>query len=282
MLTSFFNDEILKVETGANLVAARKSGRIEPGGCHGEYDMCVTCAIAVTVQKFPTNYGDYVTMLGLPKLLAEIEEDVFERLPRDEATFFPERVIEAIGVGYDLSNIGWALLKSTMLEHEGFRHRLVTKTVTACARFLDPLIAGGRVDSIDANELRAEAARIAQVTATAARGSVHPAHDLMLIATGAMSAATMTLQHKLAQYDSRLEDQCHSTIRKTLLEAMKRSNDPSGMAERLIRALGECSSDNLIVPNSDNRVPQYGASSPIDELDPPPKARAKTRRARVG
>ncbi len=280
MLNSFFGDEVLKVETHANLVAARKAGAIEQGGCRHRYEMQRTCAIAVTVQRFPTQYGDYVTILGLPTLLAEVEENIFERLSHDEAVFFPERVIEAIGVGCDLSTIGWALLQATILEHEGLGHRLVTKIVTACARYLDPLIAGGRVDSIDARELADEAARVARLTVTATRGDSHPAHDVVLIAQGAMLAAASTLQHKNAVYDVRMEDTCHRIILDTLKPVIESPGGATEMAERLIRLLHEASSENLIKPDADRQLPYYGASSPV-QLDERPKARAKTRRARV-
>jgi hypothetical protein len=50
-----------------------------------------------------TDYSRYEVDLGIPEVLAHLEEIIFERLPDDEAKRFAVEFLEAIPVGADLS-----------------------------------------------------------------------------------------------------------------------------------------------------------------------------------
>jgi hypothetical protein len=73
------------------------------------------CAVGCTVHS--NQHASYETELGIPRLLARLEDGIFERLPNDLAMTWPERFLDAIPVGKDLSLVWpkfahWMLLDS--------------------------------------------------------------------------------------------------------------------------------------------------------------------------
>src|SRR5215218_9832938 len=60
------------------------------------------CAVGCTLECYdPTKYPE---LLGVPEVLARLEDWLFENLPEDHLTW-PERFLEAIPEGADLSEV---------------------------------------------------------------------------------------------------------------------------------------------------------------------------------
>lgn len=63
------------------------------------------CAVGCTIHS--DRYGAYETELGIPGMLARLEDMIFEGAAAGFAKAWPERFLKAIKPGADLSNVGW-------------------------------------------------------------------------------------------------------------------------------------------------------------------------------
>ncbi len=61
------------------------------------------CAVGCTVHS--DNHSAYEYELGIPRLIARLEDGIFENLPNDLAMLWPEQFLDAINVGADLSMV---------------------------------------------------------------------------------------------------------------------------------------------------------------------------------
>ena len=61
------------------------------------------CAVGCTVHS--NQHSTYETELGIPRILARLEDGLFEALPNDLAKTWPERFLSAIRPGADLSHV---------------------------------------------------------------------------------------------------------------------------------------------------------------------------------
>ena len=61
------------------------------------------CAVGCTIHS--SNHASYETELGIPRIIARLEDGIFENLPNDLAKTWPRRFLEAIPVGADLSMV---------------------------------------------------------------------------------------------------------------------------------------------------------------------------------
>ena len=66
------------------------------------------CAVGCTI--YGSNHRAYETELGVPLMLAHLEDRIFEGLPKLVARRWPDRFLSAIPVGADLSRVGPAFL----------------------------------------------------------------------------------------------------------------------------------------------------------------------------
>src|ERR1700677_989606 len=62
------------------------------------------CAIGCTVHS--GDHGAFETKLGIPRLLARLEDEIFEGLPSELAKTWPERFLKSIKVSANLSKVG--------------------------------------------------------------------------------------------------------------------------------------------------------------------------------
>ena len=92
----------------------------------GKFQGCaVGCTIRTIRLKVDTgadlrysDHGAYEKFLGIPWVLAHLEDWIFERLPLELAMTWPERFLQAPAVGTDLTGVGdkflhWLLVDST-------------------------------------------------------------------------------------------------------------------------------------------------------------------------
>jgi hypothetical protein len=80
------------------------------------------CAVGCTVHS--SDHSAYEREMGIPRLLARLEDCLFERLPNERAMTWPEEFLEAIQIGADLSLVGarfmhWLLVdpKEGVIQH---------------------------------------------------------------------------------------------------------------------------------------------------------------------
>lgn len=59
------------------------------------------CAVGCTIHG--NSHTAYETELGISRIIARLEDGIFEGLPNEEAMTFPVRFLEAVPVGADLS-----------------------------------------------------------------------------------------------------------------------------------------------------------------------------------
>jgi hypothetical protein len=123
------------------------------------------CAVGCTIHG--DAHEDYEHELGIPQMLAWLEDVIFEGLPNRLAKTWPERFLSSIRPGRDLSRVGWQFLHWLLTESGlgEFDHALVKDSVKQCADILIPLMAGRPVDvtaAIDAGTVAWAAARRAE------------------------------------------------------------------------------------------------------------------------
>lgn len=140
------------------------------------------CAVGCTIHG--ETHADYERELGIPQMLAWLEDVIFEGLPNRLAKTWPERFLTAISPGKDLSRVGWQFLHWLLTESGlgEFDHPLVRDAVRHCADTLTPLMAGQPVDANAATDA---------ITAAwaAARRSEQTAGTPVSVAWSAESAA---------------------------------------------------------------------------------------------
>jgi hypothetical protein len=73
------------------------------------------CAIGCTIHS--GKHPDYEWLLGIPQILARLEDEIFESLPNGSAMLWPERFLSAIEPGADLSLV-WPRFAVWMLGDE--------------------------------------------------------------------------------------------------------------------------------------------------------------------
>jgi hypothetical protein len=123
MLIAFNGDPDLKAglikEVHAHRVADRlvhgtygESGNGFHGGC------AVGCSIEsyrkLTGKKLRRDQHENYEEFGIPRVLARLEDGIFEGLPRDYAQEWPEKFFQAIPVGADLSGV-WSQFAQWLL-----------------------------------------------------------------------------------------------------------------------------------------------------------------------
>jgi hypothetical protein len=162
------------------------------------------CAVGCTVHG--ASHEDFERALGIPRILAWLEDVIFEGLPNRVAKTWPERFLTAIEPGKDLSRVAWRLLHGILTEGgpDERDHPIVKAAVKQCADVLLPLIDGRPVDrgaAEDAAAMAWAAAETAAVTApllvrapwiaeSAARAAESAALSVTDIASSAERAAT--------------------------------------------------------------------------------------------
>jgi hypothetical protein len=121
------------------------------------------CAVGCTIHG--EAHESFERELGVPRMLAWLEDVIFEGLPNRLAKTWPERFLSSIAPGRDLSPVGWRFLHWLLTESglSKFDHVLIESAVARCAEALIPLIDRRPVD-VSAAEHAATAARTAMDT----------------------------------------------------------------------------------------------------------------------
>ncbi|MGN6122979.1 MAG: hypothetical protein ACTHOJ_08470, partial [Sphingomonas oligoaromativorans] len=104
-MLAFHGLEVLKAEKLAQLRAHEVADEIVKGRY---WEGGKGCAVGCTVHS--SSHAAYETEMGIPRMLARLEDRIFEGMSNAEAKRFPVRFIDAVPVGADLSRVGWQFL----------------------------------------------------------------------------------------------------------------------------------------------------------------------------
>ncbi len=106
------------------------------------------CAVGCTIHS--GQHSAYETELGIPRVLARLEDRIFEGLPNEEAKLFPRRFLTAIKPGADLAPVFKKFLFWLLVDKNFgvIRHAKTDRTkaaIKAVAVLLQRDIKGGKV-----------------------------------------------------------------------------------------------------------------------------------------
>jgi hypothetical protein len=161
-MLAFHNDPKIKEKYLQRVAAHRKADELihGVGWARGK-----GCAIGCTLEAY--EHVRYETELGIPQMLARLEDCIFEGLPKDQAQYWPERFLSAITVGSDLSLIGWQFLYWVV--DKSLRDHGTDEVRKGCAEALKVLNIKSR--GLEVSESAAESAESAARSAASAAWS---------------------------------------------------------------------------------------------------------------
>lgn len=160
-MQAYLNDEKVKASLITQLQAHYDADEIVKGRY---WEGGKGCAVGCTLHN--SNHAAYETKLGIPEMLAWLEDSIFEGLPNDKAKLWPIRFSKAIAVGADLSRVGYQFMYWNLTENLVLKD-LDNKEVQAviiqcraaiaqCAKAICPLTKGQPVDRSAAYEKMAD------------------------------------------------------------------------------------------------------------------------------
>ncbi len=174
-LIAYHNDPAVKEFYLARVRASRAADDI----IHGSYGHAANshwrgCAVGCTLHDPDGNHAAYETELGVPRILANLEDGIFESLPLARSLDWPLEFLQAIPVGADLSLV-WPRFAVWMLadEHYGVVRFAKTNEQRAAIRRVAELyqrqVIGETVDIEDWRKAMAADADAADAARTSAR-----------------------------------------------------------------------------------------------------------------
>lgn len=187
-MLAYHNNPELKTQFVALIEQHRAADQIAQG--HGYWQDERGCAIGcsihslnqITGSRAHTNdHGAYETLIGVPRILAKLEDGIFEALPADRAQLWPGEFADAIRPGADLALV-WPRFAVWLLVDEAdgvIRYAKTDAQRTAIRRVADlyvRAVAGGTVDRQTWRDA-ADAAAAAAYAAWAADAAAADAAD---------------------------------------------------------------------------------------------------------
>lgn len=103
-LAAYHNDPNLKTRT-LNLMQNHKDADQLIQGTYWDEEEQRGCAVGCLLHDPDGGHERYETEFGIPEQLAWLEDGIFEALPVDVAKEWPERFLDAIPVGADLTTV---------------------------------------------------------------------------------------------------------------------------------------------------------------------------------
>jgi len=99
-MRAFHNDPAIKTKYLDRVRAHRAADNLIQGT---GWEDGKGCAVGCTLESY--DHARYPIELGVPEVLAYLEDGLFERLPPSHAQLWPERFLTSINVGADLSGV---------------------------------------------------------------------------------------------------------------------------------------------------------------------------------
>jgi hypothetical protein len=236
-MLSFHSDPQLKAKYLARIQAHFKADEI----IHGKYwENGKGCAVGCTIHS--SQHMNYETELGIPVMLAKLEDRIFEGLSNGEAKKFPKQFLAAIRPGVDLSLVGWKFLHWLMeVELKGNKNERVAAVIKRCANMLVPLTKGEKIDEEERIAVRTDAAAAYAAYAAsdaAAYAAAYAAYAAASAATYAAAAYASDAAAYAAAYAayaaaSAASNQCYSRMAKKLLSLLRQARAKDAKAARI-------------------------------------------------
>ena len=128
------------------------------------------CAVGCTVHS--DEHAAYERELGIPRMLARLEDGIFENLPNALAMNWPEQFLEAIRPGADLSGVGdrfllWLLVDPTDGVIRFAKTEKTRKAVQTIGKMYERKMAGEMIPAEDWRKARSAAYAAAAASAAA-------------------------------------------------------------------------------------------------------------------
>ena len=197
-MLAFHNDPQIKDKYLSRVMAHQKADEIIKGIY---WEDGKGCAVGCTIHG--SDHSKYEKELGIPIILARLEDGIFESLPDDDAKLWPEKFLTAINVGADLESV-WPKFAVWLLTDEKYgvlqyakdneSKKIIIKIADYYNRYKEITESEWRDISADANAAyRAAYAYAADATAYAAYAAAHAAHAAY--AANAANAANVANAH---------------------------------------------------------------------------------------
>jgi hypothetical protein len=206
-MIAFHGDPSLKAFVLAQLAAHRKADRLVKGVY---WDGGRGCAVGCTLEAVRLRLGMetiehsshalYEETLGIPVTLANLEDRIFERLPKGRSQQWPERFVSAIRPGADLEMV-WPQLALWMLETELPRHlrghNEVLSSIKGVATLYREWLAGNKPDKARWRNAGVAAAAHAATDAAdyATAAAAHAANTEHIAPAAYAAAAAVSAAH---------------------------------------------------------------------------------------
>ena len=217
-LIAFHNSRDLKAEKLAQIAAHREADELIKGV---GWENGKGCAIGCTLHSY--DHGLYESELGIPVMLAHLEDAIFEELPNNDAKAWPEQFLNAIEPGSDLSLVGWKFLHWMLIELAKKDLKPSAKPVTLKAiDVIEPITQGFIRNCEAAKRVRQIAQRVAIITAgTPAHTTASAVGSVMITVEtlGAVSSVGTAVKAASQIIDCR-------KFRDKLLELLKAAGKP--------------------------------------------------------
>ena len=180
-MLSFNNDQAIKDKFIARLVAHRDADELIKGV---GWEDGKGCAVGCTLHAY--NHEAYEDELGIPKVLARIQDRLFEGLPNHLSQQWPIRFLQSIPVGVDLSLVVWQFLHRIV--SDGVEEYGTNGVKKGCALAIDVLRRKALGEAVTETE-----AKVASDTAhAAAHNAAYPTYAAADAAAFAAYSAART------------------------------------------------------------------------------------------
>jgi hypothetical protein len=101
-MKAYHGELSIKKKYLARVRAHRKADQLLQG--FGYWQDGKGCAVGCTIHG--RDHSAYETELGIPRMVARLEDGIFEGLPKSEVQLWPERFLDGIVPGQDLAQVG--------------------------------------------------------------------------------------------------------------------------------------------------------------------------------
>ena len=144
-MEAYHSDADLKGQTVALVRWHREQDKIVQGSYWQNGRGCAVGCTLASLAKIThkcvdrSDHAAYETLIGVPQLLARLQDGIFEGLPIEDAVLFPEQFLAAIRPGADLSGV-WPRFAVWLLADEAhgvIRHARNNKSRAAIQRVAD-------------------------------------------------------------------------------------------------------------------------------------------------
>ena len=145
-LLAYHGDPKVKAKYLARVRAHRKADELVQGVGFERNGETRGCAVGCTLDAY--DHARYPVELGMPEMLARLEDAIFEGLPKAKALEWPTQFLSAAKPGADLSLVGWKFLAWLLSDEKvnpGINHPLVRDAVKRCANMMHDMGEGKKV-----------------------------------------------------------------------------------------------------------------------------------------